>query len=155
MKPCPDASLLLRDSTRDSKTIIRVLKFWRYARARGAARDFCVMAPRAAAGASARSFRRALRVAIRGNAIVVGAEPVRAPFVHVCADVAETVGVAFRLTDPFGPSLPPVGVIAKCLRRLVTPRKLLLFGSAARGALPFGFSRETIAAIFCSAANLI
>ena len=51
------------------------------------------MSPGAAAGGFARTFGWALWVAIGGDAVVIGVEPVGAPFVDVCADVEEAVGV--------------------------------------------------------------
>ena len=124
---------------RDTEAVIRVLKFWGDAGARGAARHFFLMAPRPAARCSPRSFRRPLRIALRRNAIIIGVKPIRTPFVDIRTDVEEAVGVFLGLAYALGGRLPARGVIFERFEWGIAPGVEFLFGSAARGAFPFGF----------------
>src|SRR5580704_3890331 len=145
--PCLEVlhQLLRLNVARYAKSIIRILKFRRDARPRSTARHLCLMPPRTAARGSPRSFLRALRIALRRNAIVIGVEPVGAPFMDICADVEEAVGVFFCLADALRRGLPARRVIFEGFERGVAPGVEFLLGAATRCAFPFGFGWQTVA----------
>src|SRR3984893_1309403 len=130
----------------DAEAIIGVLKFGRDARTGGTARDLRVVPPGSAARGSARSTGWSLRIAFGRDSVVICAKPVRAPFVDIRTDIAKPVGVLFRQANPLGSRLPSRRVVRKRFRRIIAPRILLLLESSPRGAFPFRFGRQAVAA---------
>src|SRR5882672_2325099 len=88
--------------------------------------------------------RRAARIALRRDGVVVRIVPVAAPLVNVVANVVEAEGVGDVARDGLGSGLPASGVIRERLRRSVAPGEIVLLEIAAGGALPFGFGWETV-----------
>src|SRR5580692_11236436 len=78
----------------DAETVIGVLELGGNARSRGASRDFRVVPPRAATRSAAGSRGGTSRIAVGRHAVVVGVEPIRAPFMHIRADAEQAICVA-------------------------------------------------------------
>jgi hypothetical protein len=86
---------------------------------------------------------RAARIVFRRCDVVIRVIPIAAPFVNIVADVVKAEGVGSVTGDSFGTSLPARRIVGQRLRRIVSPRKLFLFESAACGAFPFGLGGKT------------
>src|ERR1700741_1359503 len=114
----------LYSGARDAETIVRLLELGGNARARGAARNFGVVPPGASARSATRARRWALGIAIGSGGVVVRVEPIRAPLVHVGADIKKTVIVAFTSSHRLGTGLPARRIIQKRFGRIITPGKL-------------------------------
>src|SRR5271170_7895704 len=61
----------------------------------------------------------------------------------VRANIEKAIAVQLRLPYSFWTCFPPLRIIHKGLRRVVTPRELLLFKTAAGGIFPLRFCRQT------------
>jgi len=130
----------------EAETVIGVLKIGRDAGAGGAARDFRCVAPGTSARGAPGTFRRPLRIAVGGGGVVAGVEPVGAPFVDVCADVEEAESVLLCVSHGFGSLLPSRGIVCERLERGIAPGIEFLVKTSARGAFPFGFGGQAVAA---------
>src|SRR5580704_9194569 len=141
---CSSEPRLFPHIPHNAKSIIRILKFRRYARTRRATRHLNLVPPRSSARTFPRPPRRPLRVALQRRAIIFRRKPIRAPLVHVCPNVAKPVRASFRSPHRLRPAPPARGIIRQMLRRLVAPRKLFLLHSTARRTFPLRFRRQTI-----------
>jgi hypothetical protein len=90
----------------NAKSVIRILKFWRYARPRRASRHLNLMPPRSPARTFPCSLRSSLRIPLRRRAVIFRRKPVRAPLVHVRPYVAKPVCVSFRASHWLRSVLP-------------------------------------------------
>src|SRR4029077_5562533 len=128
----------------ETEAVIGVLKIGRDAGAGGAARHLCRMAPGTSARGAPCPFRRTLRIAIGGDGVVAGIEPVGAPFVDIRADVEKAESVLLCAAHGFGSLLPSRGIICQRFERGVAPGIDLLLEPPARGAFPFGFGGQAV-----------
>ncbi len=103
------------------------------------------MPPRAAPRSPARSALRPRRIPFRRPPVVAIVVPVRAPFMHVVADVVKPVSIWRIQAHRLRPQLPPLAVIGNHLRSRISPGIQQTLRAAARRTLPFGFARQTIA----------
>ena len=124
-----------------TEAVIRILKFWRDARSRGATRYFRVVSPRSSARRASRSIRRSSRISLWRYGIVRRVKPIRAPLVDIGANVAKSISIYLGVSNSLRADLPSASIIRQRIGRLVAPGIQLLFQSAARGALPLRFGR--------------
>src|SRR5438067_7240310 len=83
----------------DPKSVVRVPKLRRDARACGAAAELHLMTPRAAAGYAAQAGVGTAGISLRRCVVVLRRVPVAAPLVNVLADVVKTIRVRSAAAD--------------------------------------------------------
>src|SRR5580693_3884804 len=76
-----------------AKTVVGVFEFRGNAGARGCSGDFDVMTPRASARGAATAGKRPLRIPLRGNDVIARVVPIGAPFVHIVANIEESIRI--------------------------------------------------------------
>ena len=131
---CDSEPPLLPHIPHNAKSVIRILKFRRYAGPRRASRHLNLVPPRSSARTFPRALCRPLWIALRRRAVIFRRKPIRAPLVHVRPNIAKPVRVSFRSSHRLRPALPAHGIICQMLRRLVAPWELFLLHAAARRA---------------------
>src|SRR5271167_158616 len=130
--------------SREAESVVGVFERWWNTRASRASTDLDVVSPRAASRGTAITVAGSTGISFGRVAVVVSVVPVSAPFMHVVAQVMNTVGVGWIQSHQLRPTLPTLSVIGNQLGRRVSPRVQREFGATASGAFPLGFARQAI-----------